>query len=78
MDNLHAKLYLNENDAVVTSMNLSEYSDTSSIDIGYHISAPEEYSKLTRFIEDHLAIYNSEKRQVSSVSKADGVSNFIS
>ncbi|MFY0683457.1 MAG: hypothetical protein JXR20_02820 [Balneola sp.] len=76
IDNLHAKLYLNENDAVVTSMNLSEYSDTSSIDIGYHISETKEYSKLTKFIEDHLAINNNEKHYVSSASKADGISNF--
>lgn len=51
IENLHCKLYLNEQNAVVTSMNLHEYSDTSSIDIGYLITEEEKYKELTDFID---------------------------
>lgn len=70
VDNLHAKLYMNENDAVVTSMNLSEYSDTSSIDIGYFIDEKDEYSNLTRFIGDHLASYNQLKKEKTQLNQS--------
>jgi len=50
IDNLHCKLYLNEKNAVVTSMNLHEYSDNSSIDIGYFISNEEQYKELIEYI----------------------------
>ncbi len=45
IENLHCKLYLNEKNAVVTSMNLHEYSDSSSIDIGYFITEKNHYQE---------------------------------
>lgn len=54
IENLHCKIYLNENHAVVTSMNLHEYSDSSSIDIGYLITESERYQELLHFINIHI------------------------
>lgn len=53
--NLHAKFYMNEKYAIVTSMNLVHYSDTYSLDIGYLVDNEEELFELkdyyTRFIK---------------------------
>nr|WP_320154055.1 phospholipase D-like domain-containing protein [uncultured Draconibacterium sp.] len=58
IENLHCKLYLNEQHAVVTSMNLHEYSDTSSIDIGYLITEKDMYKELTDFIDVNIDSYS--------------------
>ena len=54
IENLHCKIYLNEQNAVVTSMNLHEFSDSSSIDIGYFIAEKAKYSELIEFIDLHI------------------------
>ncbi len=54
IENLHAKIYLNESNAVVTSMNLYKYSDDASLDIGYFISEKEQYDELIEFINNYL------------------------
>ena len=48
-ENLHAKCYLNENEALVTSMNLYDYSQTHNYEMGVAISnnaEPELYSQI--------------------------------
>ncbi len=45
--NLHAKCYLNENEAIITSMNLYEFSQMNNNEMGIHISKekdPELYN----------------------------------
>ena len=45
--NLHAKCYLNENEAIITSMNLYEFSQANNNEMGIHISKandPELYN----------------------------------
>jgi hypothetical protein len=44
--NLHAKLYLNEKYAIVSSMNLLLSSDTNSIDIGFKTENEQEYDQI--------------------------------
>ena len=46
--NLHAKCYLNENEAIITSMNLYEYSQVNNNEMGIHFTKaddPELYEK---------------------------------
>lgn len=70
IENLHCKLYLNEQHAVVTSMNLHEYSDTSSIDIGYLITEEDKYKELTDFIDVYIDSYSvSESKVVETTHK---------
>ncbi|MCF8334561.1 MAG: hypothetical protein K9I47_10480 [Bacteroidales bacterium] len=54
VENLHCKLYLNEQHAIVTSMNLHEYSDSSSIDIGYLITDETKYKEIKEFINVYI------------------------
>ena len=52
--NLHAKLYLSESKAIVTSQNIVYYSDINSIDIGYETETEAELKELKSFIEVYL------------------------
>lgn len=48
-NNLHAKCYLNEQEAIVTSMNLWEYSFVNNIEFGFSFhSNDEHYSQLLK------------------------------
>lgn len=40
--NLHAKCYLNENEAIITSMNLYEFSQQNNNEMGIHISKAQD------------------------------------
>src|SRR3989339_1757561 len=49
--NLHAKCYLNENEAIITSMNLYDFSQQNNNEMGIHITRendPEIYSDLNQ------------------------------
>lgn len=59
---LHTKLYFNEKDAVVTSMNLYEYSDLHSIDMALYFSQPEDYNKIFDYFMKY--IYNQKLDQI--------------
>ena len=54
VEKLHCKIYYNEKQALVTSMNLHEYSDTYSIDIGYLTETKREYDEVLEFVELHV------------------------
>ncbi|MBS1571454.1 MAG: hypothetical protein JST62_03525 [Bacteroidetes bacterium] len=54
VENLHCKIYMNESQAVVTSMNLHEFSDSNSIDIGYSINIEKDYAELTKFVNTYV------------------------
>lgn len=51
---LHAKIYLNEKYAIMTSMNILEYSDINSLDFAYKTENSREYKEITSFIKIHL------------------------
>lgn len=52
--NLHAKLYLNEKNGIVTSMNLLLSSEINSLELGYKTDTKEEYTELLSFYETYL------------------------
>lgn len=53
---LHAKLYLNEKYAIVSSLNLLLSSEINSIEIGYQTETEEEYAELKDFCKRFLSI----------------------
>ncbi|SFH81776.1 phospholipase D-like domain-containing protein [Halpernia frigidisoli] len=59
---LHAKLYLNENCGIITSQNISQYSDTNSIDIGYVTENISERKELIDFIKKYVGSIDPEKK----------------
>lgn len=52
---LHCKIYMNEKSAIVSSMNLHEFSDKNSIEIGYYISNEKDYADLLNFVELYIS-----------------------
>lgn len=51
---LHTKLYMNEKNAIVTSMNLLLNSDTNSLDIGYKTETEKEYAELLEYYNRYI------------------------
>lgn len=54
IENLHAKLYLNEKSAISGSMNLTEYSDKNSLDLAFITENEKEYLELENFYKRYL------------------------
>ena len=53
--NLHAKCYINENKAIISSMNLYDYSQTTNVEMGFLITKEENpiaYQKMMDDIDD--------------------------
>ena len=62
--NLHAKCYLNENEALLTSMNLYEFSEKNNDEMGVLVSKDEDlYRKI--FEESKRLVDNSEQIRVT-------------
>lgn len=54
IDDLHAKIYMNEESAIFTSMNMSKISDDKSLDIGYITEKKEEFDEIQNFYRKHI------------------------
>lgn len=65
---LHAKLYLNEKCAIVSSMNLLKSSDDASLDIGYKTENQKEYLELVDFYKRYILKF---KKDASIISNED-------
>lgn len=59
---LHTKLYINENYAIVSSMNLLLSSEINSLEIGYRTETQEEYKELIDYCERYLNVDFSPKK----------------
>ncbi len=55
VEGLHTKLYMNEHCAIVSSMNLSEISDSHSLDIALKTENEQEYAQLLRYYSLYIA-----------------------
>jgi hypothetical protein len=64
--NLHTKLYLNEKEAIVSSMNLLLSSDTNSLDIALKSENQKEYDKLFEYYTRYIC---------NSVTRSDAGAN---
>lgn len=62
--NLHAKCYLNENRAIITSMNLYEYSQQQNIEMGLLITKKDDYKAYSGLMDEieHIRTNSSRKK----------------
>jgi phosphatidylserine/phosphatidylglycerophosphate/cardiolipin synthase-like enzyme len=54
-ENMHAKCYLNENTAIITSMNLYQYSQQNNREMGFKIDSekdPDVFLEIKRYVDD--------------------------
>ena len=79
-EHLHAKCYLNENEAIVTSMNLYESSQVHNYEMGMHVSKQDEpelyekiYDEATKLVRiaKEIRISVSEVPKVAHDARAD-------
>ncbi len=72
--NLHAKCYLNEQEALVTSMNLYDFSEANNDEMGLRVSAKDDRDLYGKIREDVRRIAaNSEVRKAATVKPAPAV-----
>ena len=69
VDNLHAKLYMNEHYAIVSSMNLHFYSDVRSIDLAYTTESQQELSQLRDFLASYVIPYARQRHAIAGIVK---------
>lgn len=54
IEKLHCKIFMNEKEGIVSSMNLYQFSDTHSLDIAYKTETKQEYKELSKFYKRYL------------------------
>lgn len=74
IQDLHAKIYLNENYAIVSSQNMIEYSDENSIDFAYSTETDLERLQLDKLINQYLKIHDL-KKEVNFEEKKKNLGN---
>jgi hypothetical protein len=62
---LHAKVYINDKQAIVTSQNLLHYSDSNSVEIGYISQTQYEHKELVEFVNQYITKIEPEEKKVS-------------
>lgn len=66
---LHAKIYLNESYAIVSSQNMIEYSDDNSIDFAYSTETEIERLQLEKLVNQYLKIQDSNKESKNNLKQ---------
>ena len=64
IDDLHAKIYMNEVAAIFTSMNMNKISDEKSLDLGYLTDSKNEYEEIKDFFTKHIKVPIDGDREV--------------
>lgn len=77
VQDLHAKLYINEKSGIVTSQNVTQYSDTNSIDIAYVTQTYKERNELIDFVDKYITEIKAKTAARSSTGKFEERSHFI-
>ena len=77
--NLHAKCYINENKAIISSMNLYDYSQAKNIEMGFLIERDEDNEAYEKMMEDinDLKINGDRKKldELEEIGKEDSENN---
>ena len=71
-ENLHAKCYLSEKEAIITSMNLYEFSEVNNNEMGIHVSRDEDldlYKDIYDEVQRLILVSDEIKISVSKVPK---------
>ncbi len=72
IEDLHAKVYINDKYAIVTSQNITQYSDINSIDVGYQTEDEKERLELLDFVNKYLLInFKSKQNSFIIIDKRD-------
>ena len=71
-ENLHAKCYLNENEALLTSMNLYEFSQVNNHEMGVLISRAEEPQLYDEVLEEAMRILRASDEIRVTVASVTG------
>lgn len=74
LDNLHAKCYLNENSAIITSMNLYQFSERNNYEMGVKIeknAEQEQYDQLYDYVS--IMLRESVKYELKRVEKEPAI-----
>ena len=67
---LHAKVYINDKYAIVSSQNITHYSDINSIDIGYQTENEEERAELINFVNNYISDIKSFNKYVEKTEQS--------
>lgn len=67
--NLHAKCYLNEKEAIITSMNLYEFSQVNNIEMGIYIDKNEDQQLYSDILQESMRLVRVSDEIKISVSK---------
>ncbi len=59
--NLHAKCYLNDNEAIITSMNLYEFSQVNNYEMGVHVTKEQEPELYSAIYEEAMELIRNSK-----------------
>lgn len=73
--NLHCKIYMNEKEAIVSSMNLLLSSEMNSLDIAYKTTTKEEYNELLDFYNRYIRKNEKEKMNFDKNYLFETISN---
>lgn len=60
INGLHTKMYFNEKQMIVTSMNFYEYSDLNTKEIGILYDDQSSYGKLLIYFQQHICLFEDE------------------
>ncbi|MCP9200814.1 phospholipase D-like domain-containing protein [Gramella sp. GC03-9] len=70
--NLHAKCYINENKAIISSMNLYDYSQTSNIEMGFLIERDKDKEAYEMMMEDIYDLkINGDKKKLNELEEKE-------
>jgi phosphatidylserine/phosphatidylglycerophosphate/cardiolipin synthase-like enzyme len=58
IDHLHAKIYINDKTALLSSMNFNDDAYTKSLDFGIITENKEEYNNVIKYCNENIFIYN--------------------
>jgi hypothetical protein len=64
---LHAKVYISDKQAIVTSQNLLHYSDSNSVEIGYISQTQYERKELVEFVNQYITKLEPEEKKFNRV-----------
>ena len=70
-ENLHAKCYLNENTAIITSMNLYLYSQQNNIEMGIKVEKEKEPDLYNDILKEVMGILQTSQQPEFSVKKLE-------
>lgn len=66
---LHAKVYINDKYGIVTSQNITQYSDINSIDIAYQTEDEKERTELIDFVNNYIKDIKNEDEKIKPIDK---------